>query len=219
MKKNKVLQAPETMCINTNKVYDWVLEEGTGSTTLLAANLPTALPAGATNVQVNCILTDSTGAPLPINSEIDVTESAPREDRQFLVDGALVTLQRVTFTKTVYIVLEISGVDPATGSQFLITSNPFPPFNFIEEAYLCAPAGTSLIVRVSDFSCNTIINRNAAGDITSFNVNITICQSIQTVAPVTIEITADFCMPREQITEQCTNPTIPPQCPVVFPGV
>ncbi len=211
-------QIQENLCINTDKVYDWIIEEGFGSTTLLASNLPVALPAGATNVQVNCILTDATGTPLPINTELDVTEVAPREDRQFVVDGTPVTLQRVTFRKTVYIVLEVTGVDPATGSQFLITSNPFPPFNFLETAFLCAPEGTSLVVRISDFSCQTVINRNDAGDITSFGVSITVCQSIQTIAPVTIEVAAEFCTPREQITEACTNPTIPPQCPTVFPG-
>ncbi len=218
MGENLIRRPRESLCVNAEKVYDWVIEEGTGSTTLLASRLPVAIPADATNVQVKCILTDENGIPLPINTQIDVTEVAPREDRQFDLDGTIVTLQRVLFTKKIYIVLEISGVDSATGSQFFITSDPFPPFNFTETEYLCAPPGTTLIVRISDFSCQTVVNRTETDAISGFGVSIFICQSIQVVAPVTIELSANFCVPRETLSEHCGNPRIPPQCPIIFPG-
>ncbi|GIN83977.1 hypothetical protein J6TS2_03630 [Heyndrickxia sporothermodurans] len=216
--------AQELLCINTEKVYDWILEESSASQTVLAAAL--GLPAGfdltlfgnpLAQIVITGILTDAAGHPLPLNSEVTVTESLPRTDRQFEVDGALVTLQRVTFTKTVHVVLEISGVIPATGTPFLVRTTPIT-FTFTETAYLCAPEGTTLSVRISDFGAQTIINLDAAGALVSIGVSIEVCQSIQTYTPVTIELTADFCLPRAPLFESCSTPLIPPQCPVIFPG-
>ncbi len=215
--KDKSIHPPlRTLCINTEKVYDWIIEESTGSTSVPVGTLPVPLPANAANVQVGCMLTDATGAPFPVNGEVLVTETAPREDHQFEIDGGTVTLQRITFTKTLYAVLQVTGTDPATGMQFSIASTP-RPFNFIKMVFLCAPVGTSLVVRVSNFSCLTTINRNTEGEITGFGLVIFVCQSVQTVAPVTIEISANLCRPRDQISEQCPDPRIPPQCPNVFP--
>lgn len=216
-------QPTELLCINTNKVYDWILEEVTVSQTVLAATL--ALPAAiaavlclpAALVNITPIITDADGNPLPPNSEVTVTESIPRVDRQFEVDGALVTLQRVSFTKTVYVVLEISGVTPATGIPFLIRTLPIP-FSVNESAFLCAPEGTDLLVRVTDFEAQTIVNCDEAGIFVSIGVSIVVCQSIQTVTPVTLELIAGFCSPREAIFDNCPTPIIPPQCPVIFPG-
>lgn len=207
----------EVLCVNTEKVYDWILGDSTGSTTIPVGDLPVTIPADAVNVNVRCFLTDAEGTPLPINTEVAVTETAPRQDRQFEVNGSLVMLQRVMFRKTIYVVLEVTGTDPATGTMFLITSDPVS-FNFMEMAFLCAPVGTSLVVRISDFSCLAVINTDDTGDILSFGTQIFVCQSIQTIAPVTLELTADLCMPREAIVEQCPAPVIPPQCPTIFPG-
>ncbi len=217
MKGKGIEQIQETLCINIEKVYDWVIEESSGSTSIPVGSLPIALPAGITNVETTCILTDASGAPIPINSKVDVTESAPRQNQQFEVGDTTVTLQRVTFTKTLYVVLEVSGIDPSNGMQVTVKSDPVP-FTFIEIAYLCAPPGTSLVVRISDFTCLTIIRRDTEDEITAFVLDITACQSIQAVAPVTIELGAKFCTPRDTLTEKCVGPMIPPQCPVVFPG-
>lgn len=221
---NKPFQQPtELLCISTNKVYDWILEETEVTQTVLAATLalPTAIAAvlclPAALIKITPIITDSAGNPLPLNSEVEVTETGPRVDRQFEVDGALVTLQRVSFTKTVYVVLEISGVIPATGIPFLVRT-PVIPFAINESAYLCAPAGTDLIVRVSDLEAQTVVNCDAAGVFVSIGLSVYICQSIQTITPVTLELTAGFCSPREPLFDGCSTPTIPPQCPVVFPG-
>ena len=220
----KPLQQPtELLCINTNKVYDWILEEATASQTILAATL--ALPAAIAAVlclptalvKITPILTDVNGIPLPPNSEVTVTELQPRVDRQFEVDGALVTLQKVSFSKIVYVVLEISGVIPATGVPFLVQTLPLP-FTVNESAFLCAPAGTQLLVSISDFEAQTVLNCDAEGVFVSIGLSIVVCQSIQTVSPVTLELTASFCSPREPLFENCPRPTIPPQCPVVFPG-
>ncbi|HZK34128.1 MAG TPA: hypothetical protein VFD33_02305 [Bacillota bacterium] len=206
----------ENLCANINKVYDWVIEQSTGSTIIPVDELPIDLPEDATNVEAQCTITDSEGTPLPPNTEVAITEISPREDRQFDVNGTLVTLQRVTFSKVVYVVLEVTGVDPATGSLFLITTDPVP-FTFLETENLCAPAGTTLVVRISNFSCLSVINTDVDEVITGFGLEVAICQSIQSVAPATVELGASFCSPRDLLTEQCPNPAMPPQCPVIFP--
>ncbi|NMA96263.1 MAG: hypothetical protein GX974_09520 [Clostridiales bacterium] len=207
----------EALCINTEKVYDWILGESTGSTTILAESLPVQLPADAIDVAVECKLTDAEGTPIPMNAKLSVTEVGPRQDRQFEIDDNLITLQRVIFRKTLFCTIVVTGVDSATGTPFSITSNPVS-LNFIETAYLCAPTGTMLSVRLTDFNSLTTINRNETGSIIDFGVQVFVCQSIQTVAPVTAQMTAGFCMPREPLTEQCGNVAIPPQCPIIFPG-
>lgn len=224
MQEKPLRGAQELLCINTEKVYDWILEEATVSRTLAIGDLGT-LPVGVdgailcdplARIQITPMLTDATGAPLPLNSEVTVVESLPRIDRQFEVDGALVTLQRVTFTKTVYVVLEISGVNPTTGTPFTFRTPPIP-FVVTESAFLCAPAGTTLVVRITDFEAQTIVNCTA-GAFVGLGISIVVCQSIQTVTPVTLELTAEFCAPREALIENCPPPLIPPQCPIVFPG-
>ncbi len=205
------------LCINTEKVYDWIIEESTLSTTVPVGSLPITLPADATDIKVDCILTDENGTPLPLNSLVEVTETGPREDQVFTIRNQNVTLQRVTFTKILYLILRVSGVDPATGNQFLITTDP-ASFTFVESAFLCAPVGTSLMVRITDFACQAIVNRNQADEVTGFGINAFICQGIQVVAPVTIELNANYCTPREALTEQCAGPSRPAQCPIVFPG-
>ncbi len=216
MEDKSLCITPNTLCINTDRVYDWVIEEAESSTTIPAIGMPLTIPLEATNVKATCILTDAAGVPLPINTELNVTETAPRENHQFTVDNTVVTLQRVIFTKVIYVVLEVTGVDSTTGTQFLIQSNPIQ-LNFMETIFLCAPPGTTLLVRVSNFSCLTVINRDGTGAIIDFQLNINICQSIQMVAPVTVEVRADMCSPRKILTEHCGNVSIPPRCPSVFP--
>ena len=206
-----------TLCVNVDKVYDWVIEESTGATSIPIGNFPITIPATATNIQVRVILTDESGEPVPLNIPLEVTEPSPREDHQFTIDGNLVTLQRVSFTKTLFAVLEVGGVDPDTGTQFLIASNPVE-FTFFESVFLCAPAGTTLVVKISNFDYLTFVRRDAEDAITAFGLNIFICQSIQTIAPVTAELRANYCEPREQLSEQCGAPITPPDCSSVFPG-
>lgn len=216
MEEKTLHNGPRALCVNIEKVYDWIVEQATGSTTVPLGAFTPAIPAGATNVTVSCFLSDSNGVPVPTNSQLSVVETAPRQDREFEVRGRQVTLQTVSYTKTVYAVVEVSGVDPATGNHFIISSTP-RPFTFLETAYLCAPAGTSLVVRVSDFDCLTVIQRNADGDIIGFALSIFLCQSIQTVAPLTVELCAETCRPRRPLTETCGRPDAPPGCPGIFP--
>lgn len=219
--ENQALQAtPELLCFNAEKVYDWVMLQVQFSQNVPVADLGT-LPIDpgsgtVTNMSVRCILTDSQGNPLPPNAQVPVEETADRQDRVFAIDGNQVTLQRVSFEKTLYVVLEFTGYDGTT--PFVQMSDPIE-LTIPESVYLCAPEGTRLVVRISDLECSASINV-ATGAMESADLSLDICQSVQTVADVTLELVADFCEPRDNlITEECPNPIIPPQCPVVFPGV
>ncbi|GGA75940.1 hypothetical protein [Ornithinibacillus halotolerans] len=220
MQEQSLRGAQELLCINAEKVYDWVILQQDLNQTILPAALGTLPinPCGPTvsELTATCYLVDPvTGNPLPPNAEIPITEVGEREDRQFVVNGALVTLQRVSFVKTLNVVIEFRGIDGTT--PFVMVSDEIP-IDIPESVFLCAPEGTRLVVRVSDVDCNVSVNC-ISGAIESVDLFLNVCQSVQSVADVTIELVADFCEPRDILTEQCPTPAIPPQCPVVFPGI
>ncbi|WP_067837797.1 hypothetical protein [Amphibacillus sediminis] len=210
----------ELLCFNAEKVYDWVMLQETVNQTVLAADLGVLPidPCGPTvsNLTTRCYLVDPlTGNPLPPNAEIAVVETADRQDREFIIDGTQVTLQRVSFEKTLSLVVEFSGFDGTT--PFLEIGDPIE-IEIPESVFLCAPEGTRLVVRVSDVTCSASINCTAT-TLTSVDVSLNVCQSVQSVADVTLELEASFCEPRDVLAiDECPNPIIPPQCPVVFPG-
>ncbi|MEN2768092.1 hypothetical protein [Ornithinibacillus xuwenensis] len=219
MQEQPLQGAQELLCMNAEKVYDWVILQEDLNQTILPAAIGTLPfdPCGPTisGLTARCYLVDpTTGNPLPPNAEIPVTEVGEREDRQFVVNGALVTLQRVSFIKTLNVVIEFSGFNATT--PFVITSDEIV-VEIPESVYLCAPEGTRLIVRVSDVDCNVSVNC-VAGALESVDLFLNVCQSVQSVADVTLELVADFCQPRDILVEQCPTPSIPPQCPAVFPG-
>lgn len=220
MQSQSLQGAQELLCFNAEKVYDWVILQTTVNQNILAADLG-VLPIdpcdpAVSNLSTRCYLVDPlTGNPLPPNAEIDVVETADRQDRIFVIDGDQVTLQRVSFEKIISVVIEFSGFDGTT--PFVEISDPIE-ITIPESVFLCAPEGTRLVVRLSDVGCSASVNCTA-GALVSVDLTLDICQSVQTVADVTLELVADFCEPRDNlITEECPNPVIPPQCPIVFPG-
>ncbi|RLQ92425.1 BMQ_0737 family morphogenetic spore coat protein [Falsibacillus albus] len=214
--------AQELLCINAEKIYDWVILQSSESRRVTALELD--LPASGfnpcspevSNLVTTCVLTDSSGTPVSLSSPnaVSIQEIGTRESRQFMVDGAVVTLQDVSWVKSFYIVLEFTGNNGVT--PFLLRSAPIL-FEIPESAFLCAPDGTDLLVRLTEFKCRTRLNCFDA-EVTSVDVYLTICQSVQTFADVTIELEAEFCQPRDIINEQCPAPIVPPQCPVIFPA-
>lgn len=208
----------ELLCINTEKVYDWVILQSNVNTSVTAADLG-GLPidpcgAAVSNLTTECFLTDAAGNRLGPNSEITVIETRDREDRAFVIDGVDVILQNVAFRKDLFIVVEFSGLEGTT--PFIEQSAPIA-IEIPEALFMCAPEGTDLVVRITDVECS--IRLNCTGTtLTSVDISLNLCQSVQSIANVTIELVADFCQPRDVLTEQCPTPVIPPQCPVLFPG-
>lgn len=213
------LQVDETLCMNTEKVYDWVVLQSNINNTFTTDDLGTLAvnpcDPTVTNLTTECFITDVNGVPIPLNGEITVTETSDRQDRMFMIDGIEATLQNVSFLETLYIVIEFTGITGTT--PFVEQSQPIP-IEIPESLFLCAPEGTDLVVRLTDVECSARVNCTAAGALTNVDVFLNLCQSVQAVANVTIEVDASFCQPRDIITEQCPTPTIPPQCPIIFPG-
>jgi len=209
---------PEVLCINTDKVYDWVILQANINNTITAADIG-ALPVdpcdpAVTNLETDCYLVDAAGNPLPPNREIPVVETSDRQNRAFLIDGNQVVLQKVSFQSTINVVVEFRGLNGTT--PFVEQTAPIP-IEIPESIFLCAPEGTDLVVRLSDIECNVVVNC-VGTTLGSIDISLGLCQSVQAVTNVTIELPADFCQPREVFTEQCPAPIIPTQCPVVFPG-
>ncbi|MDQ6600737.1 hypothetical protein [Bacillus salipaludis] len=207
MKVKNLSGGQELLCVNVDKVYDWVTSQASvnlpGTTITFPAGVADPCAAG-TNI-------------LDITAEVTVgavTEVGDRVNRTFIINGAEVTLQRVTIVKSLSIAVTVSALT-ALGAQITVTGVPIPA-TVTESYFLCAPEGTAINVSAYDTE-SSVSGACVAGVGLVVDIAAVICQSIQVTAPVTIELTADFCAPRENIIAACPAPAIPPQCPVVFP--
>ncbi|WP_245712560.1 hypothetical protein [Anaerobacillus alkalilacustris] len=226
----------ETLCIKVPKVYDWVTRQvdvpvqsfsGENGLTVLDFEGPSPTPGDFLNpcvelanggaLTVHCIITDENGnpvAPLAPNSILctEIPQIGGRQNVNFdFPNGDTVTLQKVKVLKKGYFVVRVSN---ARGKS--ITSVP-QPFAVAEKFYLCAPSGTILQCEISEIECDAdIICDN--NEFIQIDVSINMCQNVQTEATVKLEITADFCHPRQEIPFTCPPKPFPPQCPDIFPG-
>lgn len=197
----------ELLCINTDKVYDWVINETTFDLTLDDVDLPVV-----NGVQLNCDQIDS------VSCEVEPTgfEVIDRTDRPFVIDGSQLTLQQVVIQKSFNVTVNVTTTDGT-----VVEAGTFP-FTRCEQVILCAPEGTTVTVDFTDVDCFVcMFNCDDAtpGATMDLGITVRICQSIQSTFPVTIEVFADFCEPRENISPiaSCPEPVRPPQCPVLFP--
>ncbi|MED1470479.1 hypothetical protein [Bacillus salipaludis] len=196
----------ELLCVNVDKVYDWVTYQG-------SVNLPGTTITFPAGVLDPCAVGTTI---LDIAAEVTVgpvTEVGERVNRTFIINGAEVTLQRVTIVKTLSIAVTVTALD-ATGVQITLTGVPIPA-TITESFFLCAPEGTDITVTAYD--TETSVSGACVAGALVVDIASVVCQGIQVTAPVTIELTADFCAPRENIIAACPAPAIPPQCPTVFP--
>ncbi|SEQ60892.1 hypothetical protein [Piscibacillus halophilus] len=201
MKPNHISGGQELLCINTEKVYDWIFNEETFEINLAALTLP---------IGVTCDLIDE----LEITCNIipQAVEILDREDREFVIDGVEITLQLVTIRKTFEVEIEIPVLD---GVEVIVQV-----LSRTEQVILCAPEGTDINVEFTEEEC-TIVSLDCDEDALTLDIalQVRLCQSIQSVFDVTLELVADFCQPREQLElPPCPVPEIPPQCPVIFPN-
>lgn len=201
----------ELMCVNVDKVYDWIVKENTFDIFPTSPVTFTGLPAGTSLVgaTVTCEVVPATVRPIEILNRVD---------RQFCIDGKNICLQQLTIRKnfTVTIVLTL-----ATGVVFRSTGIAA---SRNEMVILCAPEGTDVEVTYTELDCfvtsTGTLTLAAAGGAVTFSalvISVTSCQSIQSTFPVTVEILADFCEPREDLPTACPAPSHPPQCPQLFP--
>ncbi|MBS3681226.1 hypothetical protein KGF86_13540 [Ornithinibacillus massiliensis] len=220
MKSGNLSGGQELLCINTEKVYDWILNEANFDLTI--DDLP--LPVNPiTGVQLECDDIDIDSVTCTVEPAADdPVVILDRVDQEFVVDGAEVTLQivniRKTFDVTIFVNLlpELGGATVEVGTV---------EFSRCEQVILCAPVGTDINVEFTDLSCFVCTAACDAGttteaDVLDVTLDVRLCQSIQSTFDVTLEIVAEFCQPRDILPfPPCPAPIIPPQCPVVFPNV
>jgi hypothetical protein len=194
-------------CIQVCKVYDW-----TTNVVSLTQDITFTFPAGSltgiTISQVNCSI-----------SLLECAEDGPRRDIECMVGDQTVTLQAVTLSKTIQVILEAIGTN-AAGTQVTVLSNPVL-ITASEEVILCAPEGTTVCCNQTqnDFNICRVGAFTQTGDTITATVSLRICQSIVVTFEVILEVAARFCQPRPEIIceEECPVDVFPPQCPSIFP--
>ncbi|CAH0319979.1 hypothetical protein P4646_02045 [Peribacillus simplex] len=192
----------ELLCINTTKVYDWIVNEATFDVSM-------------------CVDLEDTDCDEveTVTCEVEPLKSVVlnRQDREFIIDGEPITLQLVTIQKTFEVTVFVTKTNGATCQVDSQT------FTRCEQVILCAPDGTKVKVDFTDVDCFVCVlecKRNPGGPLTlELGVTVRLCQSIQVTFPVTLEIVAEFCQPRDILpfNPACPTPAIPLQCPVLFP--
>jgi len=211
MLDNMPSQAQELICINVDKVFDWIVKEmsfdfsPTGPITF-AGVTPTTDLSGAV---VTCKVVPSPTNPIVILN---------RENRQFSIDGSTVCLQNLTIQKNFILTIVVCLPN---GTMF--TSNTVS-LSRCEQVTLCAPKGTDVEILFTDldcFVCTTGTLVAGAGTITfsALTITVSVCQSIQSTFPVTVEFLATFCEPRAELPFACPGVVRPAQCPAIFPPV
>ncbi|MFE6170460.1 hypothetical protein ACFVP8_21685 [Viridibacillus arvi] len=211
MQENMPSQAqdPELICINVDKVFDWIVKEmsfdisPTGPITFSGVYANTDL----TGAVVKCKVVPATNNPIVILS---------RENRQFSIDGSTVCLQNLTIQKNFILTIVVTLPN---GTMF--TSNNIP-VSRCEQVTLCAPKGTDVEILFTDLDCFVCTTGSlTAGDGTitfsALTITVSVCQSIQSTFPVTVEFLATFCEPRAELPFTCPGVNRPQQCPTIFP--
>ncbi|MEX3746927.1 hypothetical protein [Lysinibacillus xylanilyticus] len=203
-------QVREPICINVDKVFDWIVKEAsfefshTGPITFHGVPKDKDL----THAVVTCHVVPRAIHPVKILN---------RENRQFTIDGATVCLQNLTIQKNFTLTLVVTLPDHTK-----FTSDPIH-VSRCEQVTLCAPKGTDVEILFTDLDCfvcsmgHPRATNNNEITFTDLNVTISVCQSIQSTFPVTVEFLATFCEPRAELPFACPGVVRPAQCPAVFP--
>lgn len=209
----------EVLCIRTNKVYDWIVNEGSFELTIpsLTQDIPAALSINdCSDITFTCDVR------IPdADDPVEPFEEVNREVRDFIINGESVQLEILTIRKNFYvqIIAAYNGTTFEVGVETLFTR--------CEQVILYAPAGTTINLSYTNTSCFVCVSQceiNEEGGVDLLQLdNITIfvslCQSIQSFFLVTLEIEAEFCGPRAELPfPPCPAPTRPQQCPLLFPN-
>ncbi|MFC4403909.1 hypothetical protein [Gracilibacillus xinjiangensis] len=210
----------ELLCIQTDKVYDWVINEASFDLNVTGLEFPLD---PATGIQLECTdILPETVTCVVEPDEVEPIFVADRQDQLFVIDDQEVTLQLVTIRKNFNVTLFVDTIPTLGGTAIEVGT---VPFTRCEQVILCAPEGTDILVNLTDvscFVCNVNCEPGTTTEMDEINATVTVrlCQSIQSTHEVTIEVVAEFCEPREALPlPPCPPPVIPAQCPVLFPSV
>ncbi|UZM99330.1 hypothetical protein OL548_02745 [Lysinibacillus sp. MHQ-1] len=210
MQEHMPSQAQELICINVDKVYDWIVKEmsfdisPTGAITFPGVTAATDL----TGAIVTCRVIPAATNPIVILN---------RENRQFSIDGSTVCLQHLNIQKNFILTIVVTLPN---GTMF--TSAEIP-VSRCEQVTLCAPKGTDVEILYTDldcFVCTTGTLTAAAGAITfsALTITVAVCQSIQSTFPVTVEFFSNFLRTKSRFTIHMSNCGSSTTMPSYFPN-
>lgn len=202
----------ELICINVDKVYDWIVKD-------MSFEINPTTPFVFTGLQNGTDLNDATITCRVVPSENNPIVIMDREDRLFTIDGAKVCLQQLMIKKnfTLTLFLKING--SVYSSQDIDVSR-------CEQVIMCAPKGTDVEVTYTDLDCFVCstgeltyedINGSTVVTFGNLSISVNVCQSIQSTFPVTVEFVADYCEPRAELPFACPPASRPNPCPVIYP--
>lgn len=210
MQENMPSQGRELICMNVDKVYDWIVKEmsfdisPTGKIKFDGITGTTELHGA----EVKCKV-----VPAPVHPIVILN----RENRTFTIDGASVCLQQLNVQKN-FIVTIIVCLPNGT-----IHTSDGIPVSRCEQVTLCAPKGTDVEITYTDldcFVCTTGKLTPGMGTIyfSALSITVAVCQSIQSTFPVTVEFLARYCEPRADLPFSCPTTARPKHCAVIFPS-
>lgn len=166
--------------------------------------------------KAKCFLSDSCGNPINPTCSHAITCKEIHEDHNrpsrhiTLPNGKVITLQEVSVMKCGFITVQL--FDKSDGK--LCKCCTFP-FSEVETFYLCAPPGTHLECDITDVECKVFAQRVSCECVKVF-ITINICQDIQIVGDVKLEVRGKICEPRDESQETvgCPHVEYPDSCPV-----
>lgn len=210
MQEQMPSHAQELICINVEKVYDWVVKDMSFEFSPTSPIPFPTLPADANlaGASITCQVVPRVDSPVVIMS---------RENRTFTIDGTSVCLQQLMIQKnfTVTICITLANGTMYQSADFDISR--------CENVVMCAPKGTNVDVTYTEldcFVCSTgafVNNGNGTVTFENLSLSVSVCQSIQSTYPVTVEFLADYCEPRADLPYACPPASRPKNCSVVFP--
>lgn len=199
----------ELICVKVDKVYDWIMKENTFEFSPTdAVSFPGVTDmTNLMNANVSCEVVPAASNPVEILN---------RENRQLCVDGVDVCLQQLTLRKnfSATLIVTLPTGEIYKSASILVSRN--------EMVTLCAPEGTDVEITFTELVCfimssGTLIAGAGTIKFSDLSISVTTCQSIQSTYPVTVEVMAGYCEPREDFVTGCGAPVHPPQCSYLFP--
>lgn len=223
MQENMSSPVRELICINVEKVFDWIVKDLSFE---FSPNHPIKFPGldkhdhdHLHKAVVTCHVVPAKHNPIVILN---------RENRTFTIDGKPVCLQQLTIQKNFKVTICITL---SNGRSF--TSEPFE-ISRCEHVVMCAPKGTNVEVTFTDLDCFVCStgdlhihrdhhhehdhNHDHEVKFSNLTISVAVCQSIQSTFPVTVEFLAEYCEPRAELPFSSCGPIVrPDNCSVVFP--
>ncbi|WP_110113400.1 hypothetical protein [Bacillus sp. CGMCC 1.16541] len=214
----------ERLCIRVPKLYDWVQRAVKGvnrtfdEAALSALGFEVSNAPGTSDDDPFDFLDLEGGVELRMIadlSDFEVTEMSGMNGIRptvttVLPNGETISLQRVRVQVTGEYRIELRD---SLGTVAI--SEPIP-FSTVKTFFLCAPEGTEIAGVVSAMEDDSEVDVAAR----TVDVDLVLCLNVYSLMDVNIEVEGSYVSPRpELVSDVCSLNTMPPTCPMIFPGV